>query len=653
MRTRNLLQGIYETPKLGLPENYQQGTYQDINMKWFLPLFFLPIVLPAYTQPDSLLKLSFNERYPILEKLLKKAPSKEDSLKLCAELAALSDFAKRSGNKELQLEAKTIWFRQNRLFKGNDDLDLIETEFVKLLETVQKSNYKRLVAMVEFDLAEFYWDLKKNLNLAMLHYDNAYRLAKGIKDEDYYLKERIFYKIGEKYYYLTDYPSAILYLQEADKVNNPLDPVHPKISIFNTMGLAYRLLDDLDNAEASFRKAIEYAKMVDSKAWIGNLSGNLGYVRVLKGDFAGGERLLQIDKNMSLARGSKNSASGALLQLAKMSVDNGNMKRGMEQVDSAFMLMKYNVPYHRKKTYYQILSKISAYQGAWKAAAVYLDSAIVVSDSLAKKDNVLQMLRLKQRVELEESKVEIAQAEARDKRRTLQIYAMIAGLLLAIVTGFLILRQKRKTDRAKKRSDELLLNILPANVAEELKATGTSKARRFSGVTVLFSDFKNFTTYSEQMNPSELVTILDDYFKGFDRIVSAFGLEKIKTVGDAYICVCGLPTEDSQHAQKTVQAALRIQDYMKNSPAGWELRIGIHSGSVVAGVVGITKFSYDIWGDTVNVAARMEQNSEPGKINISQATYELAKDAFECSYRGKLEAKNKGALDMYFVERAL
>lgn len=205
----------------------------------------------------------------------------------------------------------------------------------------------------------------------------------------------------------------------------------------------------------------------------------------------------------------------------------------------------------------------------------------------------------------------------------------------------------------KQKSDNLLLNILPEEVAVELKEKGTADAKLFNDVTVLFTDFKGFTTISEQLSPQQLVDELHACFSAFDEICGRYHIEKIKTVGDAYLAVAGLPMPDSSHAQNVVKAAIEIRNYMlarKTHTQTFDVRIGIHSGSVVAGIVGVKKFAYDIWGDTVNTAARMEQNGEPGKVNISEATYELVKDKFSTEYRGEIEAKNKGKLKMYFVE---
>jgi len=206
----------------------------------------------------------------------------------------------------------------------------------------------------------------------------------------------------------------------------------------------------------------------------------------------------------------------------------------------------------------------------------------------------------------------------------------------------------------KKKSDTLLLNILPEEVAQELKENGNAVARQFDEVTVLFTDFVDFTKAGERMSPQQLVTELHNCFKAFDEIISKYNIEKIKTIGDAYLAVCGLPNADTRHADNIIKAAIEIRDFMaarrkQMAEKTFEIRMGIHTGPVVAGIVGVKKFAYDIWGDTVNTAARMEQSSEAGKINISEATYELVKDQLACTYRGEIDAKNKGKMRMYFV----
>jgi class 3 adenylate cyclase len=195
-------------------------------------------------------------------------------------------------------------------------------------------------------------------------------------------------------------------------------------------------------------------------------------------------------------------------------------------------------------------------------------------------------------------------------------------------------------------------------VADELKHRGKVEPVNYESVSVLFTDFKGFTELSEQLTPKQLVDELDYCFSYFDEVIEKHNLEKLKTIGDSYMAVGGIPNVNSTHAIDAVLAALEIQafieqrkeQHMRNNTPYWEMRIGIHSGSLIAGVIGQKKFAYDVWGDTVNTASRMESSGVPGKINISQSTFELIKDFFVCNYRGKLPAKNKGDLDMYLVK---
>ena len=207
--------------------------------------------------------------------------------------------------------------------------------------------------------------------------------------------------------------------------------------------------------------------------------------------------------------------------------------------------------------------------------------------------------------------------------------------------------------KEKQKTENLLLNILPHEVAEELKENGSSEAKYYDEVSVLFTDFVNFTQSSEKMGAEKMLVELNECFTAFDMIMEKHGLEKIKTIGDAYLAVCGLPMKNDCHAYQTVLVALDIikfiEERKKTHPEALDIRIGVNSGSLIAGIVGVKKFAYDIWGDTVNTAARMEQNSEKGKINISESTYQLVKDKINCEYRGKIHTKGKGEMDMYFA----
>jgi class 3 adenylate cyclase len=186
---------------------------------------------------------------------------------------------------------------------------------------------------------------------------------------------------------------------------------------------------------------------------------------------------------------------------------------------------------------------------------------------------------------------------------------------------------------------------------------GKATKTKYNFVTVLFSDIQGFTQIAEEMNPEVLIDELDRFFFHFDSVVEKYGIEKIKTIGDAYMCAGGIPERNRTNPVEVILAALEMQQYMKKLKESsllqgmkyWDIRIGIHTGTVIAGVVGQKKLTYDIWGDTVNTASRMESSGEAGKINISGTTYEFVKDFFICEHRGKMPVKYKGELDMYFI----
>jgi adenylate cyclase len=314
---------------------------------------------------------------------------------------------------------------------------------------------------------------------------------------------------------------------------------------------------------------------------------------------------------------------------------------------------------------YQQLYLIHKEKGDSKNTIKYLEKFISLNDSLYGQNarSKIEGIAIKQRDEIADAQLQLKDAEVAQQK--IYSYAALSGIALITLLLFFDFKnyrnQKKSTEiiiHEKQRSEELLLNILPAEMAEELKTNGSTKAKAFTMVTVMFTDFKDFTGISEKVSAELLVDEIHHCFSAFDLILQKYKIEKIKTIGDAYMCASGLPVPTYTHALDMIQAAIEIRNYMlerkKEKEAKGEipflLRIGIHTGPVVAGIVGVKKYAYDIWGDTVNLAARMEQNSESGKINISGSTYELVKEKYSCVQRGKIEAKNKGEIEMYFVE---
>jgi adenylate cyclase len=315
---------------------------------------------------------------------------------------------------------------------------------------------------------------------------------------------------------------------------------------------------------------------------------------------------------------------------------------------------------------YLKLSELYERTGYASASLNYYRKYIVFRDSVVNLTAVQQMADIRRNSEQAQFKAELDLTNQQKQTQKVVTIATGIALFLIILLAIGLYRRNEFTKRTNAiiekemaRSERLLVNILPEETARELKEFGKVKAKKFESVSVLFTDFEAFTAASEHVDPELLVTRLGYYFTAFDNIIEKYGLEKIKTIGDAYMCAGGLPFPIENHALKMVYAALDILKFVEDTKAeketdlSFNVRIGINTGPLVAGVVGNKKFSYDIWGDTVNVASRMESLSDSGEINISEATYNLVKEEFECTYRGQMEVKNKGLMKMYFVKGPL
>ena len=278
------------------------------------------------------------------------------------------------------------------------------------------------------------------------------------------------------------------------------------------------------------------------------------------------------------------------------------------------------------------------------------------------------MADLETSYQVSQKQVEVDLLNQQKKTQKIIAFSTGAGMFLIGIIAIGLYRRNKFIQKAKQlievekeRSDALLLNILPFEIAEELKANGSAEAREFENVSILFTDFKEFTSTSEKLTARELVAEINICFQAFDAIVEKYGIEKIKTIGDAYMAAGGLPVPSLGSTKNTVLAGLEMQDFMKKrktekvlkGEVTFDMRVGIHTGTVVAGIVGSKKFQYDVWGDTVNTTSRIETNCEVDKVNISHTTYELVKNEneFTIESRGKIQAKGKGELEMYFVSK--
>jgi len=345
----------------------------------------------------------------------------------------------------------------------------------------------------------------------------------------------------------------------------------------------------------------------------------------------------------------------------------GNNENALDYLNESLEIsIELNDVSQNKRNYYR-LSQLFADKGDFKRSLDYYKKYTAIKDTIFSAESQKALAKFQIQYETEKKDKEIKLMKQNEiihdldikKQKILRnsfILGFVAVFILAAIIFYGLIQKRRGSkiiEAEKEKSDELLLNILPSRVATDLKEKGVSDPQLFENVTVFFSDIIDFTEKSNELEPEVLISELNDIFTGFDNIIEKNNGERIKTIGDAYLAVCGLPESNPKHADNIVNAALEIVDYMKKrnetSKHKWEVRVGVHSGQVVGGVVGIKKYIYDVFGDAINTASRMESNSSPMRINISQTTMELVKFRFNIEDRGDIETKGKGRVKMYYV----
>ncbi len=494
--------------------------------------------------------------------------------------------------------------------------------YLEAMKIGEKINDRTVLAANYHNIGDVYGDLG-NQELALDYFLKAKKLNIELGNNIYLARNLVL--IGDYYAGKKNYEEALTNYKEAVRIHIEMEQKKSLIVTYNKIGELFR-------AQGKYNEAIEYytncfnlSKQIDFNDGYILYYSNVGEIYELQGKHD--EALNYLNKNLSYT----------LLD--------DNPDKNMEA--------------------YKELAKVHGSLHHFEEAFSYLNLYQHTFDSLQqlgfqKKAEQLQMQydfdKAQDSTKVEQNRKDAIAHEELQKQKLLR-NGFIGGFAAVLLFAGIFFNQRNKIKKGKKLSDELLLNILPEEVAEELKAKGSTLAKQFDEVTVMFTDFKNFTQISEKLSPTELVAEIHHCFKAFDDIIFEHNIEKIKTIGDSYMCAGGLPVTNKTNAIDVVRAALEIQQFMQQhlsqrTHAGrepFEIRIGIHTGPVVAGIVGVRKFAYDIWGDTVNIASRMESSGEAGKVNISASTYELVKGEFSCVHRGKIQAKNKGEIDMYFV----
>ena len=570
-------------------------------------------------------------------------------------------------------------------------------------ELAENAGYQLGLAYALKDIGVGYYYKGKYME-ALQYYNQSLQVFQYLNDNVNIAK--VLSNIGIIYYDQGNDTKALdFYLQSLRHAELSKDKVRILVALNNIGGVYFIKEQTYSEALAYYEKAVPLCEEIGDKEKLGTLAVNIGSIYFNRKDDAKAlfyfEKALKAYGNSELSLNAYNAMGKVYLREAKYKlalqnhsraltiakkIDNkmsltqtymglGNVYKQMNELRAAIdyyhqaekeaVEIKAN---HELNDLYKEMAlayaNIADYQAAFKYQSLHTEKSIEIFN--ADQEKSIQKLQFNHDLQTKQNEINLQDLQIKKQKAFKN--ALIIGLGLVMIIIIVLYRDYRMKVRTNKLLDKqkleienLLLNILPQEVAYELKTTGKSTPRNYESVSVLFTDFKSFTAHAEKMSPHEVVEELNTCFIAFDEIIGRHNLEKIKTIGDAYMCAGGIPTPGEGHVFRIVAASLEIQDFIyrnnlrrkeQNLPP-WEIRIGINVGPVVAGVVGKKKYAYDIWGSAVNIASRMESNGMPGQINISSSVYEIIKDKYACIYRGKIYAKNVGDIDMYFIDHEI
>jgi class 3 adenylate cyclase len=487
--------------------------------------------------------------------------------------------------------------------------------YLKSMEYTNEEGDDDLSAALHISIADTY-SMIGNSASAEKYYEEGILLLRTVNDPLALASALL--NAGDEYYKTEQYDKALRHFAESGEIFEQLDYEIGKAYNMGNTGMVYAKQGKDELAKDYMNEAIEILEANEEYYPISEFLNYISDIYQEQQNFEAATEYANKSLELATKHKLKDQISNANLQLSELMQNSGNYKEALER---------------------------------------YIQHDIY-QDSIINLENVQNMANL----EVGKKEAELKVETQKRKNQRIIIWSTVGILLLTSLLAYGLFRRHKYVKATnkiiaaeKQRSDDLLLNILPEETAKELKDKGRVEAKKYPSVTVLFTDFKGFTSYAENLSPEKLVKTIDHYFTEFDSIVEKYGLEKIKTIGDAYMAVGGLSFDEKDQAKEMIMAAKEMNAFVTKAKhddytdATFDIRIGINTGAVVAGVVGSKKFAYDIWGDTVNIASRMESCSEAGRINISEDTYNIVKDDFECEYRGKIAVKNRGEMKMYFV----
>ncbi|MDM8547659.1 adenylate/guanylate cyclase domain-containing protein [Candidatus Venteria ishoeyi] len=557
-----------------------------------------------------------------------------------------------------------------------------QTAFPHYQQAVQawkNENTPASLANSELNLGIIYWRLG-DYDQAIKFCLNALRTYEQLKDQRGIANS--LHNIGIINDLLKRYDTALEYHHRALKIRTTIQDQKGEAESYSNIGIIHYFSAQYEQALEYYQRSLKLRESIGDQAGVAKSLNNIGFIYI---DLKNYQDALDYLKRALKIRKSQDKQQGNNYEIANISNNIGKLYLHLKDYPEAIKTLTYALKFAREGDYkdlirenYELFSDVYIAQGNYLVGLDYYKLAAQVKDEIFNNESQeeISKLQTKYRVEKQQQEIEILKKDNQIQslaldRQALQRNSLLGGLALIFILAFVLYNRYRFEKKSKlklksandviqlekEKSDKLLLNILPKRVADDLKETGKTEPESFDNVTVYFSDIVGFTTQSAKLEPKYLIAELSDIFTNFDTIIEKNNGERVKTIGDAYLCVSGMPTANPDHAKNIVNSALEIMQYMhernKTAKVHWEIRIGIHSGKVVGGVVGVKKYIYDVFGDSINTASRMESNSEPMHINISESTYHLVKDEFKIKPRGLVGVKGKGEMNMYFVEGKL
>jgi len=623
------------------------------TLKRLITILLLCIGNALMAQPPKL--SSYAERYYYIDSL-KYTIVKMPYRGRIDTLTVLANQAEETDDKELAGKLRLLLLN-TEIHETSTDKAAIEKKYSGVIQYAIDNSLPYLQADALEGTANYHLEFNRQESEALENYVAAYKIYSKFSPDQFPAKQEYIASLGGMYYRYEDFDNALKYLREAIATKGTKRG-NMYLTLSNTIGMSFRRTKQYDSAIWYFRHVYDSASKAENQysTWAHIAGGNIGITYFLQGKYDEAIPLLDEDIKVSLASNQIKNAAGSMSTRAAIYYYKGDYNNAEKILLQALRLCEskpFWPSYGLGVELYGWLYKVYAAKNDMRKAYLYADSTILAKDSLAAMQNTINLAKANEKLshiqrKLDEEKLNdrIKQDQLALSKKRIQVAFFFAGIIVLLLVVIFIARERRRTEN-------ILLNILPEKIADRLKKREHPIADYFENASILFIDMAGFTSFSDGRDPKEVVTTLNNVFTNFDMLADQYGLEKIKTIGDCYMAVSGLPEPNPRHAEAAVEMALAIKNEMGKYKASdgtpITFRMGLDCGPVVAGVIGRRKFIYDLWGDTVNTASRMETTGIAGEIHCSDRFKRQLEGHYNFKSRGTIEIKGKGHMETWLI----